>query len=67
LMIILLYINGRMTWIGLLYSSVPYLILHIGSWMKLNKIRIGNELNAIYYESPRNFTILGLLVTIALW
>ena len=66
-MIILLYLNGKMTWIGLLYSSIPYLILHIGSWIKLNRIRIGNELNVIYYESPRNFTILGLLVTIALW
>jgi hypothetical protein len=46
---------------------VPYLILHIGSWIKLNRIREGNGLNVIYYESPRNFTLLGLLLTIALW
>ena len=66
-MVVLLYVDGAITWIGLLYSALPYLILHIGSWLKLNRIREGNALNVIYYESPRNFTLLGLLLTIALW
>ena len=66
-MVVLLYLDGAITWIGLLYSALPYLILHIGSWVKLNRIREGNALNVIYYESPRNFTLLGLLLTIALW
>jgi len=66
-MVVLLYIDGCISWIGLLYSAVPYLILHIGSWIKLNRIREGNALNVIYYESPRNFTLLGILLTIALW
>ena len=66
-MVVLLYMDGCISWIGLLYSAVPYLILHIGSWLKLNRIREGNALNVIYYESPRNFTLLGLLLTIALW
>ncbi|MBR1542706.1 MAG: 1,4-dihydroxy-2-naphthoate octaprenyltransferase [Bacteroidaceae bacterium] len=65
--VVLLYIDGCISWIGLLYSAVPYLILHIGSWIKLNRIREGNALNVIYYESPRNFTLLGILLTIALW
>ncbi len=66
-MVVLLYVDGAITWVGLLYSALPYLILHIGSWLKLNRIREGNALNVIYYESPRNFTLLGLLLTIALW
>ena len=66
-MVVLLYLGGAISWIGLLYSAVPYLILHFGSWLKLNRIREGNGLNVIYYESPRNFTLLGLLLTIALW
>jgi len=66
-MVVLLYLDGAISWIGLLYSAVPYLILHIGSWLKMNRIREGNALNVIYYESPRNFTLLGLLLTIALW
>ena len=66
-MVVLLYVDGCISWIGLLYSALPYLILHIGSWLKLNRIREGNALNVIYYESPRNFTLLGLLLTIALW
>lgn len=66
-MVVLLYLDGAITWMGLLYSALPYLILHIGSWVKLNRIREGNALNVIYYESPRNFTLLGLLLTIALW
>lgn len=67
LMVVLLFAGGKISWIGLIYCTVPYLFLHIGSWLKMNKIREGNGLNVIYYESPRNFTILGLLVTIALW
>ena len=66
-MVVLLYLDGCISWIGLLYSTVPYLILHINSWIKLNRIREGNALNVIYYESPRNFTLLGILLTIALW
>lgn len=66
-MIILLFVDGCISWIGLIYTAVPYLFLHIGSWLKLNRIREGNALNVIYYESPRNFTLLGLLLTIALW
>lgn len=67
LMLVLLFLNGRISWIGLAYSAVPYLILHIGSWMKVQKIRTMDAFNAVYYESPRNFTILGILTTIALW
>ena len=66
-MIVLLFVDGCISWMGLIYTAVPYLILHIGSWLKLNRIREGNALNVIYYESPRNFTLLGLLLTIALW
>ncbi|MCQ2146009.1 MAG: 1,4-dihydroxy-2-naphthoate octaprenyltransferase [Bacteroidales bacterium] len=66
LMLVLLFIDGRISWIGLAYSSIPYLILHIGSWMKIHKIRTVEAFNAVYYESPRNFTILGILATIAL-
>ena len=66
-MLLLLYADGMISIWGLLYTTIPYLILHIGSWIKLNRIRIGNALNVVYYESPRNFTILGLLTTIALW
>ena len=66
-MVVLLYLGGAISWIGLLYAAVPYLILHFGSWLKLNRIREGNGLNVIYHESPRNFTLLGLLLTIALW
>ena len=66
-MIILLFVDGCISWIGLIYTAVPYLFLHIGSWLKLNRIREGNALNVVYYESPRNFTLLGLLLTIALW
>ena len=67
LMVVFLYFGGKISWIGLLYTAIPYLILHIGSWLKINRIRSGNGLNVVYYESPRNFTILGLLLTIALW
>ena len=66
-MLVLLYVDGRISIWGFLYTSIPYLILHVGSWLKLNRIRIGNALNVVYYESPRNFTILGILTTIALW
>lgn len=66
LMLVILFLNGRISWIGLLYSTVPYLILHYGSWMKVHKVRTLDALNAVYYESPRNFTILGILATIAL-
>ena len=66
-MIVLLYVDGCISWIGLLYAAVPYFILHVSSWLKLDRIREGNALNVIYYESPRNFTLLGLLLTIALW
>ncbi|MBQ9361825.1 MAG: 1,4-dihydroxy-2-naphthoate octaprenyltransferase [Bacteroidaceae bacterium] len=66
-LIVLLFINGRTTWMGMLYASVPYLVLHLHSWIKLNRIREGNALNALYYETPRNFSLLGILLTIALW
>jgi hypothetical protein len=66
-MLVLLYVDGRISIWGFLYTSIPYLILHVCSWLKLNRIRIGNALNVVYYESPRNFTILGILTTIALW
>ena len=67
LMTVLLYLGGMISWVGLLYCTLPYLALHMGSWMTINKVRVGNGLNKVYYESPRNFTILGILLTIALW
>lgn len=66
-MLLLLYANGRLSLAGLLYTSLPYLFLHVSSWLKMNRIREGNALNVVYYESPRNFTILGVLLAIALW
>jgi len=66
LMLVILFINGRISWIGLAYSAIPYLFLHISSWMKIQKVRTMDAFNAVYYESPRNFTILGILATIAL-
>lgn len=66
LMLVLLFIDGRISWIGLAYSAVPYLFLHISSWMKIQKVRTLDAFNAVYYESPRNFTVLGILATIAL-
>lgn len=66
LMLVLLFIDGRISWIGLAYSSLPYLFLHISSWLKVQKVRTMDAFNAVYYESPRNFTILGILATIAL-
>ena len=66
-MLVLLYVNGRLSLAGLLYTSLPYLFLHVSSWIKMNRIREGNALNVVYYESPRNFTILGILLSIALW
>ena len=66
-MLILVFLDERISWIGLLYTSIPYLSLHIMAWVKMNRIRKGDGLNALYYETPRNFTILGILLTIALW
>ena len=66
-MIALLFVSGRISWIGLLYASLPYLALHLYAWLKLNRIREGDALNELYYETPRNFSLLGLLLTIALW
>lgn len=67
LMLIILKINGRISFLGLAYCAVPYLALHCSSWMKIQKTRTLEAFNIVYYESPRNFTILGILTTIALW
>lgn len=67
LMLIILKINGRISFLGLAYCAVPYLVLHCSSWMKIQKTRTLEAFNIVYYESPRNFTILGILTTIALW
>ncbi|MBO4452181.1 MAG: 1,4-dihydroxy-2-naphthoate octaprenyltransferase [Bacteroidaceae bacterium] len=66
-MLILLYLDQCITWIGLIYTAIPYLALHTMAWVKMNRIRQGEGLDALYYETPRNFTILGILLTIALW
>lgn len=66
-MLFFLFLDSKISWTGMLYSAIPYFLLHIGSWIKVNKIRYGNALNVVYYESPRNFTLLGILATIALW
>lgn len=66
LMLALLRMDGSISWLGLAYTAIPYLALHVSSWMKIQKVRTLDALNAVYYESPRNFTVLGILVTIAL-
>lgn len=66
-MLVLLCIDGCISWVGLLYTALPYLALHTMAWVKMNSIRQGEGLDALYYETPRNFTILGVLLTIALW
>ena len=66
-MLVLLCIDGCISWVGLLYTALPYLALHTMAWVKMNRIRQGEGLDALYYETPRNFTILGILLTIALW
>lgn len=66
-MIVLLFIDERISWVGLLYAALPYLALHTMAWVKMNRIRQGDGLDTLYYETPRNFTIHGILLTIALW
>lgn len=67
LMLFFLFLDNRISWLGLVYCSLPYLALHLGSWFKVQKVRTLEAFNQVYYESPRNFTILGILTTLALW
>jgi len=52
---------------GLCYTALPYFALHTWTSMQLMKARSSSEMDKLYYATPRNFTVLGILLTIALW
>lgn len=67
LMVVLLYLNHHISVWGLMYATIPYAVLHIGSWMKIQHFRMESAYQTVYLESPRNFMLLGILVGISLW
>ena len=66
-MLMLLWYNDRITTEGLCYTAFPYLILHSKTSFQLMAAQQPSEMDKLYYATPRNFTILGILLTIALW
>lgn len=62
-----LWYHERITMEGLVYTALPYLLLHSWTTFQLMAAQQPSEMDKLYYATPRNFTILGILLTIALW
>ena len=61
-----LWVQGRLTPLGLAGAAVPYGVLHFGTWRRLCAIRRGRALNALLGQTSRNMALLALLLSAAL-
>ncbi len=57
---------GQLTLLEFIWAPCVYLCLHILTWRKMVRIRIGKQLNLILGETSRNMLLMGLLLSLAL-